>query len=53
MKNKFGRFTAISIAAAAAWASASAVQAQNFPITPGQKATATQVAQAGVPTAVA
>ena len=54
MQAIFGRFCSISIATAAlaglAGTSASA-QAQNFPITPGQKATATQVAETGVPLA--
>lgn len=48
MQYIFGRFTQISIAAALL-ASATGLQAQNFPITAGQKATANQVAQTGVP----
>ena len=50
MQTIFGRFSQISIAAALLATSAS-LQAQNFPITTGQKATASQVAQAGVPLA--
>ena len=50
MQTIFGRFSQISIAAALLTATAS-LQAQNFPITPGQKATASQVAQTGVPLA--
>ena len=50
MHTKSGRFTHISIAVALL-ALAAGAQAQNFPITAGQKATATQVAQAGVPLA--
>lgn len=53
MQTIFGRFSHISIAASlvgtALWGVAPGLQAQNFPITPGQKATATQVAEAGVP----
>ena len=48
MQHIFGRFSEISIAAALLIATA-ALQAQNFPISAGQKATATQVAQTGVP----
>ena len=48
MQHIFGRFSEISIAAALLIAPA-ALQAQNFPISAGQKATATQVAQTGVP----
>ncbi|WP_332777180.1 LysM peptidoglycan-binding domain-containing protein [Polaromonas sp.] len=48
MQYMFGRFSHISIAVALLGATVG-LQAQNFPITPGQKATATQVAQAGVP----
>lgn len=48
MQTIFGRLPLISMAVALLGASAG-VQAQNFPITPGQRATATQVAQAGVP----
>jgi LysM repeat protein len=48
MQTIFGRFSQISIAAALLATSAS-LQAQNFPITAGQKATASQVAQTGVP----
>ena len=50
MQTIFGRFSQISIAAALLTATAS-LQAQNFPITLGQKATASQVAQTGVPLA--
>ena len=50
MQTIFGRFSQISIAAALLAATAS-LQAQNFPITPGQKATASQVAQTGIPLA--
>ncbi len=54
MQAIFGRLSSISIATAAlaglVGTSASA-QAQNLPITPGQKATATQVAETGVPLA--
>lgn len=48
MQHIFGRFSQISIAAALL-ASTASLQAQNFPITAGQKATANQVAQTGVP----
>jgi LysM domain len=51
MQVTFGRFCSISIATVALTGMAAAVQAQNFPITPGQKATATQVAETGVPLA--
>ena len=50
MQTIFGRFSQISIAAALLATSASLL-AQNFPITAGQKATASQVAQTGVPLA--
>ena len=50
MQTIFGRFSQISIAAALLATSASLL-AQNFPITAGQKATASQVAQIGVPLA--
>jgi len=49
MQTIFGRFSQISIAATALLGIAGGLHAQNFPITPGQKATATQVAQTGVP----
>lgn len=49
MQTIFGRFSQISIAATALLGIAGGLHAQNFPITPGQKATAAQVAQAGVP----
>ena len=49
MQTIFGRFSQISIAATALLGIAGSLHAQNFPITPGQKATATQVAEAGVP----
>ena len=45
-----GRFSHISMAAALLFGAAG-LHAQNFPITPGQKATASQVAQTGVPLA--
>lgn len=45
----FGRFSRVSIAAAALLGVAAGLHAQNFPITPGQRATATQVAQTGIP----
>jgi hypothetical protein len=48
MQTIFGRFSQISIAATLL-ASTAGLQAQNFPITAGQKATAAQVAQTGVP----
>lgn len=48
MQYIFGRFSQISIAAALL-ASAAGLHAQNFPVTAGQKATASQVAQTGVP----
>jgi LysM domain len=49
MHTIFGRSSHISIAAAALLLASSGLQAQNFPITPNQKATAAQVAQSGVP----
>ena len=48
MHNNFGQFSRLFIALAALSASY-AIQAQNFPITSDQKATAIQVAQTGVP----
>ncbi|MDB5743111.1 MAG: Peptidoglycan-binding LysM [Polaromonas sp.] len=51
MQTIFGRFSHISIAAAALLATAATVRAQDFPITPNQKATAAQVAQSGIPVA--
>ena len=54
MQATFGRFCSISIAIAALTgltATPASAQAQNFPITPTQKATATQVAETGVPLA--
>jgi len=51
MQAIFGRFCSISIATAALLgvvSTSASAQAQNFPITPGQKATATQVADTGV-----
>ncbi len=51
MQTIFGRFSHISIAVAALLGITAGVQAQNFPITPNQKATAVQVAQTGVPLA--
>ncbi|MCY7370205.1 MAG: LysM peptidoglycan-binding domain-containing protein, partial [Polaromonas sp.] len=49
MKTNFGRRGAVSMVAVGLLCAADWSQAQNFPITPGQKATATQVADAGVP----
>ncbi len=51
MNKIFGRLSPFSIAAAALLATLSGAQAQNFPITPAQQATAAQVAQTGVPLA--
>ena len=51
MQTIFGRFSPVSIAAAALLGIAAGVQGQTFPITPDQKATAVQVAQTGVPVA--
>ena len=51
MHTIFGRFSRISIAVAALLGLAASVQAQNFPLSPEQKATAVQVAQTGVPLA--
>lgn len=48
MQTIFGRFSSISIAAALFGASFG-LHAQNFPISAGQRATATQVAETGVP----
>ena len=45
----FGRFSQISIAVAALLGVSAGLHAQNFPVTAGQKATATQVAEAGIP----
>jgi hypothetical protein len=50
MQTIFGRFSSISIAAALFGASFG-LHAQNFPISAGQRATATQVAETGVPLA--
>ena len=50
MHNNFGQFSRLFIALAALSASY-ATQAQNFPISNSQKATASQVAQTGVPLA--
>ena len=50
MQTIFGRFSQISIAAALL-ASSAGLLAQNFPITTGQQATASQVARSGVPLA--
>jgi LysM domain len=47
----FGRFSRISIAATAFLGASVGLYAQNLPITPGQKATASQVASTGVPLA--
>lgn len=49
MQTIFGRFSQISMATAALLGTTVGLHAQNFPITPAQKATATQVAQTGVP----
>ncbi|SFC30245.1 LysM domain-containing protein [Polaromonas sp. OV174] len=52
MPSIFGRFTPISIAAAVALLGGSVgLHAQNFPVTAGQKATAAQVAELGIPLA--
>ncbi len=54
MQAIFGRFCSISIATGAllgAVGTSASAQAQNFLITPGQRATATQVADTGVPLA--
>lgn len=51
MQTIFGRFSQISIAAAALLGLSAGLHAQNFPITTSQKATATQVAETGVPLA--
>ena len=51
MQTNFGRFRHFSIAGAALLGLTTGVAAQNFPITPDQKATAVQVAQTGVPLA--
>ena len=48
MQTIFGRFSHISIATAALLGTAVGLHAQNFPITPNQRATATQVAETGV-----
>ncbi len=49
MQTIFGRFSQISMATAALLGVSAGLHAQNFPITPAQKATATQVAEMGVP----
>ena len=49
MQTIFGRFSHISIAAAALLGASAGLHAQNFPITAGQRATATQVAETGLP----
>ena len=49
MKTSSGRFRSVSIAAIGLVGAVCAVHAQNFPVTPGQKATASQIADAGVP----
>jgi LysM domain len=51
MQTIFGHFSRISIAAALLLGASAGLQAQNFLITPDQKATAVQVAQTGVPLA--
>ena len=48
MHTIFGRFSHISIAAAALLGTSVGLHAQTFPVTPAQKATATQVAQTGI-----
>ncbi|MEO7953464.1 MAG: LysM peptidoglycan-binding domain-containing protein [Polaromonas sp.] len=48
MHTIFGRFSHISIAAAALLGTGVGLHAQNFPVTSGQKATAAQVAQTGI-----
>jgi LysM domain len=48
MQTISGRYRHISIAAAALLLTSTGLQAQNFPVTPNQKATAAQVAQSGV-----
>jgi len=47
----FGRWCSISIATMVLSGLSTSAQAQNFPITPAQKAVATQVAETGVPLA--
>jgi len=47
----FGRFRPVPLVAAALLCLSAAAQAQNFPITPSQQATAVQVASTGVPLA--
>jgi len=51
MQTIFGRFSHISIAAAVLFGATTGLHAQNFPVTAGQKATASQVAETGVPLA--
>ncbi|MEO6321552.1 MAG: LysM peptidoglycan-binding domain-containing protein, partial [Polaromonas sp.] len=51
MQTIFGRFSPILIAAAALLGMSAGLQAQDFPVTPSQKATAAQVAQTGIPVA--
>lgn len=51
MHSIFGRFSHISIAAAALLGTTVGLHAQNLPVTAGQKATASQVAQTGIPLA--
>ena len=51
MHTTFGRFRPVPLAAAALLCLSAAAQAQNFPITPAQQATAAQVASTGVPLA--
>ena len=51
MQTIFRRSSLISIAAAALLGTTASLQAQNLPISAGQKATATQVAETGVPLA--
>ena len=51
MHTTFGRFRPVSITAAVLLCLSAGVQAQNFPITSAQQATAAQVAQTGIPLA--
>ena len=51
MHTIFGRFSHISIAAVTLLGTTVGLHAQNFPVTPAQKATAAQVAQTGIPVA--
>ncbi|MDB5843210.1 MAG: Peptidoglycan-binding LysM [Polaromonas sp.] len=51
MHTNFGRFRPVSLAVAALLCLSAGAQAQNFPVTPGQQATAAQVARTGIPVA--